>query len=85
MTNEEAIRILKTIRGRAIHGYTYADALTYAIEVLEQQKVGYKEWVQYDANPCIGNHHCSLCRAIIDERDKYCPNCGAKMEDENDR
>lgn len=86
MTNKEAVDILKnTAVVPVIHPDNvglWDNAIKIAIEVLEQQKVGYKEWVQYDANPCIGNHHCSLCRAIICERDKYCPNCGAKMEAE---
>ncbi len=39
------------------------------------------EFVQYDANPNIGNWHCSKCRYIqfTMDRPKYCPNCGAQM------
>lgn len=46
------------------------------------------KWVfaQYDANPNIGNWHCSLCRHIIFQKFKstanYCPNCGADMRGE---
>lgn len=43
-------------------------------------------WVQYDANPEIGNYHCSKCRFIpanfnmAKQHLKYCPECGAKMD-----
>lgn len=43
-------------------------------------------WVQYDANPEIGNFHCSKCRFIPAAFNmakrylNYCPNCGAKMD-----
>ena len=49
------------------------------------ETIGHWEWVQYDANPEIGNFHCSECRyipAIFNlsaQRMHYCPNCGAKM------
>lgn len=49
------------------------------------------KWIyfQYDANPQIGNWHCSECRQIapVDYfghsiKSKYCPNCGAEMREE---
>lgn len=49
-------------------------------------KAGRWEWVQYDANPEIGNFHCSECRYIpasfnmSAQKLNFCPNCGAKME-----
>lgn len=57
-----------------------------------KQKTGHWEWVQYDYNPKLGNWHCSECRCIVAEcveaekrggipLYKYCPQCGAKMED----
>lgn len=60
--------------------------------VTPKQKVGHWEWVQYDYNPKLGNWHCSECRCIVAEcveaekrggipLYKYCPQCGAKMED----
>lgn len=45
-------------------------------------------WVQYDANPEIGNFHCSKCRFIpaafnmAKQYLNYCPNCGARMDGE---
>lgn len=60
------------------------EALDMGAEALENQKTGHWEYVQYDANPKIGNYHCSVCRHIIIpfENQKYCPDCGAKMEGE---
>jgi hypothetical protein len=56
------------------------------------QKVGHWEYMQYDANPKIGNWHCSECGRIVFllKSQKfgeaplydYCPWCGAKMEKE---
>lgn len=54
----------------------------------QEPKTGHWEWVQYDANPEIGNFHCSECRYIpasfnmSAQKLNYCPNCGAKMESE---
>lgn len=42
------------------------------------------EFVQYDANPKIGNYHCSNCRATFqaDGMDwEYCPRCGFYMRE----
>jgi hypothetical protein len=55
------------------------------------QKVGHWEYMQYDANPKIGNWHCSECGRIVfllksqkygeTPLYDYCPWCGAKMEE----
>lgn len=45
------------------------------------------EYNQYDANPNIGNWHCSVCRHIIigsykqKPADNFCSNCGADMRE----
>ena len=44
-------------------------------------KMGRWEWNQYDANPKIGNFHCSLCHNIGERYYDYCPGCGAKMQE----
>lgn len=49
-----------------------------------QPKVGYWEWNQYDANPKIGNFHCSLCHSIGRAYFDFCPYCGAKMQEVQD-
>ena len=48
-----------------------------------ESKRGRWEFVQYDANPKIGNYHCSECNWIAEPLN-YCPHCGAKMEGETD-
>jgi hypothetical protein len=69
------------------------DAVNRVPSATPQQKTGHWEWVQYDANPNIGNWHCSECRSIVVEHFpktsmggiplyKYCPECGAKMQEE---
>lgn len=55
-----------------------------------QQKTGHWEWVQYESKPNFGNWHCSECRCILRgaingnpiRLPKYCPECGAKMQEE---
>ena len=39
-------------------------------------------WVAYDANPKIGNWHCTYCNRIPKsfQKEDFCPNCGAKMD-----
>ena len=39
-------------------------------------------WLAYDANPKIGNWHCSVCNRIPKslQKEDYCPNCGARMD-----
>lgn len=38
------------------------------------------EFVQYDANPNIGNWHCTNCRRGAKPHTDFCPHCGARME-----
>ena len=85
MNREEAIKILKDTLYDEKTPTDYLEAVKMGREALENQKTGHWEYVQYDSNPKIGNYHCSVCRHIIIpfENQKYCPNCGAKMEGEN--
>ena len=41
-------------------------------------------WITYDANPKIGNWHCTYCNRIPKsfQKEAFCPNCGAKMDKE---
>jgi len=61
-----------------------------------EPKTGHWEWVQYDYNPKIGNWHCTECRCVVvecvDKNEKggiplykYCPQCGAKMIEPQER
>ena len=61
-----------------------------AKSVEPERKTGKWEYTQYDGNPKIGNWHCSECRLIVNlgfegtQYYHYCPNCGAKMEVQNE-
>ena len=67
-------------------GYNHA-IQTIRDDVMTMKTYSVKEetaelyWLQYDANPRIGNWHCTKCNMIVSENDpNYCPNCGAKMK-----
>ena len=51
-----------------------------AADVVEVRR-GRWRWVAYDANPKIGNWHCTYCNRIPKsfQKEDFCPNCGAKM------
>ena len=59
-----------------------------AIEALEEPEIGKWEYIQYDADPSIGNWYCSKCRHIISMNIvpyyRYCPYCGQKKEREDE-
>lgn len=42
---------------------------------------GWWRWITYDANPKIGNWHCTCCNRIPKsfQKEDFCPNCGAEM------
>lgn len=65
--------------------FYYKPLIKKVIETIEQDaielRIGYWEWNQYDANPKIGNFHCSLCHSIGRSYFDYCPYCGAKMSE----
>ena len=48
---------------------------------------GQWRWVAYDANPKIGNWHCSYCNRIPKsfQKEDFCPNCGAEMDKEESK
>ena len=39
-------------------------------------------WITYDANPKIGNWHCTYCNRIPKsfQKEDFCPHCGAIMD-----
>lgn len=79
MTREEAIIQLRL--GPGINedvSEKYNDAVNIAIEALEQQpKRGY--WLEAkEEDPCW--YRCSECGRLYDLDENYCPNCGARME-----
>jgi len=79
MTREEAIKWLEYSKqgeiGKAV------EAADMAIKVLEQEpKTGH--WKKWE----YGTHRCSICDKFIGrERYPYCPYCGAKMVEPQER
>ena len=68
------------------------DFISNLPSVSSQPKTAHWEWTQYDSKPNFGNWHCSACRSIVVEHVpktsvdgiplyKYCPQCGAKMQE----
>ena len=68
MTNKEAIEELKGlqefINGTRLKGEIRAEVFDLAIKALEERPQGEWTFVQYGANPNIGNWHCSECHYI---------------------
>ena len=90
MTIEEAIKELKDLIAFEVSEYgdenceETLDALGMAIDSLNAQKVG--EWdIRKSKISGIIFLHCSRCEWCNTHWVKYhyCPNCGARMEDEN--
>ena len=84
---EQAITVLNTLYNNPLLSDIHRQALEVGIMAIkaasssENQKMGHWEWNQYDANPKIGNFHCSLCHSIGRTYFDYCPYCGAKMSE----
>lgn len=60
--------------------------LDMAIEALEEQKTGEwtREWLPSTNGGCYEVFRCSECEQAFNWRMKYCGNCGARMEGEED-
>ena len=81
-----AYKQAREISGLSLEQLEYAYNSGYAEANIDSARPqGEWEYVQYDANPKIGNWHCSNCRCIpfsIDiehQKTNFCPNCGARM------
>lgn len=67
------------------------DSVPTVIEADKENRRHKAKWVyvQYDANPEIGNWHCSNCRCMPYYSNdihtlKYCPECGYDMREDTD-
>jgi hypothetical protein len=65
----------------------YDTALRMGIEALNVQSVRHGHWIEHicELFPAEGTVECSECHeheSIFLVNDKYCPNCGAKMDGE---
>ena len=88
MTRQEAIwhanHVFNIVIERCINAQNLKDAREFdeakqiVIEALEQQpKRGY--WLEAkEEDPCW--YRCSECGRLYDLDENYCPNCGARME-----
>ena len=92
MTNEEAIKMLKSkMDGHTDTSYEWAETVRMAIKALEQQptrptgrwieKEDYNLDTYYECSEC-GEDYCIEGDILIH---KYCPNCGAKMIESEDK
>ena len=95
ISREAALEIIRDFEYKNSHEEMLINSRINELQpVTPQPKVGHWEWVQYDGNPNIGNWHCSECRAIVNYEPtyrwekkpyhKFCPNCGAKMQEEKE-
>lgn len=96
MTKDEAIEMLKhcgseshciDYKHRNCGGCNQRKAQDMAIDALKSIKHGhwtpiYVEWCEFAIS--IDAYECSVCKAVDYDEDKYCPNCGAKMDGEEE-
>ena len=84
MTNDQHITNLKKLR--SFHNGSYGESINVGIKALEQQKTG--EWI-YDCRPVYGNpyghYECSNCKREFAYKENYCPSCGARMIEPQER
>lgn len=81
MTREEAIKVLNSSLELSYFDIT-KEALTMAIEVLEQPEQKKGKWITKKV-AMSDSVECSCCRLHYDSWARgfrYCPNCGAEME-----
>lgn len=88
VTKDEAIEVLKDLWRYEKSKYSEKQirkALDMATEALETQKTGH--WIA-DVDKwggvitTINGYKCSECCKFNDDKDNYCPNCGADMRGE---
>lgn len=84
MTNERAIELLNrrtTIPDEDATDEEINEAIDKAIEALRKEdsrKPG--DWIKYTGPLGWVSWKCSNCKAPVECRSDYCPDCGSKME-----
>ena len=67
--------------------FYYKPTIKKVIETIEQDaielKTGY--WIDVPIGQYVLLHRCSNCLQNSAMESKYCPDCGARMEDQNDK
>jgi len=90
MTREEAIKILSGAikKPNTKDGYL-GQALSMAIAALSEQRTGRWEWTDGDERIMKASFYtkwtCTSCGGKRPEKTKYCPICGAKMKEQEER
>lgn len=88
MTNKEAQNEIVRNKGVFKYDTTMTEALNLAIKALEKDRPTGK-WID-NQNNSGGGINCSICGKMLPCTDEYwyetdyCPNCGARMEAENE-
>ena len=83
LRNEQCRKVCRILDDVLANRPTERDALIVAVRTafdeLKERKTG--RWMATEADePCF--YRCSECGRLIDERENYCPNCGARMKGE---
>ncbi len=92
MTREEAISRIQQALGvpNRFQGLVLIDEelANMAIEALQAEPVKHGKWKYYNysdiSNPYCGYNECSVCKHHEHIEHKFCPNCGAKMDKEEE-
>jgi rubrerythrin len=90
MTNKEAIEFIKTDISRlwdTPQNLEHKEALEKAIEALSEQRTGHWKRISMDkyVQHAMAYYRCSECGKDIIGEHNYCPNCGAKMAESEDK
>ena len=87
MSREEAISreaVLDYLESESDNFPDYHEAIEHVLDipsVTQKSKIGY--WIAHsDGGIWIKYYECSDCGKVHDTHSDYCPNCGAKMESE---
>lgn len=94
MTRSEAIEHLKNIAIYSFQdGYTdeARQALKMAIEELEESERKTGKWIKLDMHAHLADHKCTACgqecyvpTCMGEPMYTYCPNCGCRMEGDDE-
>jgi rubrerythrin len=80
MTREELRDYVDEQRAQDIIPYHVYSALIDGIDTLEQEpKTGYREY-----NDIYDHYLCGNCKTVVMDYDNYCPNCGARLVEEQE-
>ena len=85
--------LLEVLRGLKPSGFEQSFAGQVAIRCIEAapavdaEPVRHGRWGEYEffpLSPSLNGYPCSNCGQHVDRKTCYCPNCGAKMDEEEE-